>query len=332
MAQPTVRVLALLELLQARGRLSSAELAARLEISQRTVRRYITMLQDLGIPVHGEAGRHGGYGLRPGFKLPPLLFSDDEALAVVLGLLAVRQLRLAVAAPSVEAALAKIERVLPTTVRRRVEAAGETLALDFTVAASPTEEAIVVMLRQAAAQHRRVQLSYRDWNRCVTTRAVDPYGLVYRGHRWFMVGWCHLREGLRTFRLDRVLAVEPSTETFTRPIDFDPLAYLTGALAQAPATWTLEVVLDLPLAEAQRRIQPVFVTLEETPDGVVLRGATSDLRYWAHLLAGLGCPLLIRRPNELRMALRQLGTDIVKLADQSGGSGYPPQVGDLHGG
>ena len=113
MYHPTTRVLAVLELLQSRRRLGGAELAERLEVDGRTVRRYIAMLQDLGIPVEAERGRYGAYHLRPGFKLPPLMFSDEEALAVVLGLLAARRLGLALAAPDVEGALAKIERVRP---------------------------------------------------------------------------------------------------------------------------------------------------------------------------------------------------------------------------
>jgi predicted DNA-binding transcriptional regulator YafY len=144
---------------------------------------------------------------------------------------------------------------------------------------------------------------------------VDPYALIYRGYRWFMVGWCYLREGLRTFRLDRVLAVEVRAEIFSRPEGFDSVAYLTNALVDAPVTYVLEVVLGVSLAEARRRIEPVLVTLEETPDGVVLRGATSDLRWWAHLLAGLHCPLIIRQPPELRESLRQLGNDLTALAE-----------------
>jgi len=314
--QPTTRVLAVLELLQAHGQLSGAELAARLEISRRTVRRYITTLQDLGIPVAGERGRYGAYRLRPGFKLPPLLFTDDEALAVVLGLLAVRQLGLAVAAPDAEMALAKIARVLPSAVRERVEGTGSTLALDLAPATAPAEGAVVVALRQAAQWRRRVRLRYRAWDGRETERAVDPYGLIYRGYRWFMVGHCHLRAGLRTFRVDRVLTAKIGAETFSRPPDFDAVAYLTASLADAPTTYALDVVLDLPLAEARRRIEPVLVTLEEGTDGVVLRGAVSDLRWWAHFLAGMDCPFTIRRPPELRVALDQLGRDILALAER----------------
>src|SRR5579859_2287859 len=115
------------------------ELAARLEVNLRTVRRYINMLQDLGIPIQAERGRHGGYRLRPGFKLPPLMFTEDEALALTLGLLTARRLGLAAAAPAVEGALAKVERVMPATLRDRVQAVQETLVFDLTPpAVSPT--------------------------------------------------------------------------------------------------------------------------------------------------------------------------------------------------
>src|SRR5919112_5348506 len=127
---PTTRVLAVLELLQARGQLSGPELAERLEVDLRTVRRYVTMLQDLGIPVEAERGRHGGYRLRPGFRLPPLVFSDDEALALTLGLLSARRLGLMTTPSTVESALAKLERVLPADVRAPVSGVQETLTID----------------------------------------------------------------------------------------------------------------------------------------------------------------------------------------------------------
>src|SRR6476646_3946320 len=127
---PTTRVLTILELLQSRQQLSGPELAQRLEVNTRTVRRYITMLQDLGIPVEAERGRYGAYRLRPGFKLPPLMFTEDEALALTLGLLAARRLGLTAAAPAVEGALAKVERVMPATLQARMEAVQETLIFD----------------------------------------------------------------------------------------------------------------------------------------------------------------------------------------------------------
>src|SRR5438105_5393902 len=128
MYHPTTRVLTALELLQSRSRMSGAELADRLEVDRRTVRRYITMLQELGVPVESESGRYGGYRLRPGYKLPPMMFNEEEALALILGLLASRRAGLLDAAPAVEGALAKIDRVLPDRVRDRVQAVRGALA------------------------------------------------------------------------------------------------------------------------------------------------------------------------------------------------------------
>src|SRR5947209_10839857 len=176
---PTTRVLTVLELLQSRQQMSGPEIAGRLEVNTRTVRRYITMLQDLGIPVEAERGRHGAYRLRPGFKLPPLMFTEEEALALTLGLLAARKLGLAVAAPAVEGALAKIERVLPNTLRERVQAVHETLVFDFNPPAeAPTSEVLGTPC-PAVQQGRPVSLRYQAWQSQVTERTVDLYGLVY---------------------------------------------------------------------------------------------------------------------------------------------------------
>src|SRR5262245_39693885 len=128
MYHPTTRVLTILELLQARGSLSGAELAERLEVDRRTVRRYITMLQDLGIPIETTRGPHGSYQLRRGFKLPPLMLADDEALAITLSLFTARRTGMVADLLTVERALAKIERVLPEELRARVQAVQSVVA------------------------------------------------------------------------------------------------------------------------------------------------------------------------------------------------------------
>ena len=162
MYHPTTRVLAVLELLQARGRLSGPELAERLEVDLRTVRRYVTMLQDLGIPVEAERGRHGGYRLRPGFRLPPLVFSDDEALALTLGLLSARRLGLVTNAATVEGALAKLDRVLPADVRARVSAVQETLTIDQARGQAIPATTTVMALAAAVQEARRVLMRYES--------------------------------------------------------------------------------------------------------------------------------------------------------------------------
>lgn len=239
MYNPTTRLLTILELLQAHRQLSGADLAARLEIDRRTVRRYITMLQDLGMPIEATTGRYGGYRLRPGYKLPPLIFTEGEAVALTLGLLSARRLGLASAAPAIEGALAKVERVLPGAVRERVGAIQETVALDLGAAVRPAASPLVATLSTAAQQGQRVRLKYRSRDQQETERLFDPYAVVYHTGRWYTVGYCQLRAEIRTFRLDRVVLAEPAADdtTFTRPPNFDALDFVRRALATTPDVW-----------------------------------------------------------------------------------------------
>ena len=193
-----------MELLQSRSTMTGADLARRLEVNIRTVRRYVEILQDLGIPVVAERGRHGAYRLRPGFKMPPLVFSDDEALALTLGLLAVRRLGLIIAAPAVEGALAKVNRVLPATLAERVQAVQEVLVLHVGRPNASPPGATLFAFSTAVEQHRQVHIHYVSGRGEETERIVDPYGVVYHAGVWYTAGYCHLRQEPRTFRLDRV--------------------------------------------------------------------------------------------------------------------------------
>jgi len=128
------------------------------------------------------------------------------------------------------------------------------------------------------------------------------------------VGYCHLREDLRVFRLDRVLHAEMGQDGYTRPTDFDCLAYVTRSIALTPAGWLVDVLLETTLEEAQHMVPPALATLEQAPNGVVLRCYTNNLDWIAHLLAGLDCPLVIRQPAELREALQRLAERISEMA------------------
>lgn len=315
MYHPTTRVLAVLELLQARQRVTGPELAERLEVDERTVRRYVTMLQDLGIPVETERGRHGGYRLRAGYRLPPLMFTDDEALAVTLGLLAARRLGLATTAPAVDGALAKVERVLPAAVRQRVAAVQAALVTDLVPQDEAPSAATVATLSVAAQAGRRVRLRYAALSGEETERGFDPYGLVYLGGRWYAAGYCHLRREMRTFRLDRMREVRAGDETFLRPDDFDSLAYVKRALGTMPGSWPFEVLLRTTLPLIERQVPPQMATLEATPEGVRFAGFAENLDWVARVLVGLGCPFEVRSPPELRAALRRLAARVAELAE-----------------
>lgn len=313
MYHPTSRVLAVLELLQAHPRLSGPDLASRLEIDVRTVRRYITILQDLGIPIESVIGRYGGYQLLPGFKLPPLMFNDDEALAMTMGLLVARRLGLAAAAPAVEGALAKVERVLPATVRERVEAVNETLSIDLPAPEVVVAGAILGALSHAAKHNQPVVLRYNGRDG-VSERLVDPYGVVYHGGRWYVVGYCHVREGQRVFRVDRIEAIDARAGSFIPPPPFDLVEYVRNSFAAIPDRWNVEVVLDLSPAEARRRTPPGLAMLEPHEDGVLLRSSIHDLDWMARMLVGLSCRIVVLEPLELRAAFRRLARELFGLA------------------
>jgi predicted DNA-binding transcriptional regulator YafY len=302
---PATRILAVLELLQTHGRLSGSELASRLGVDGRTLRRYIRRLEDLGIPVAVEHGRHGGYMLAPGCKLPPLLLTDEEALALSVGLLAARGLGLAEAAPGVVSAQAKLERVMPPNLRRRVRAADETVALDLPRPRAAPDGAALAALTAAAQARRRVHLAYRSAQSASSERLFDTYGLAYRNGRWYAVGHCHLRQGLRSFRIDRIVGVRPTALGFCRPPDFDALRHLTISMATIPRAVAVEVVLRTDLETARRELFETIGVFEPAAEGVRLLGQTDDLDWFARELARLPFAFEIRRPRELRTALRE---------------------------
>lgn len=313
MYNPTTRLLTILELLQLYPVLSGVELARRLEVDGRTVRRYVTMLQDMGIPVEAVRGRDGGYRLRPGFKLPPMMFTQHEALALALGLLLVRRLGLGAEREAMEGAAAKLERVLPETIRTQLQAMQSVLVLDLPLTRTDPAAETILTLSTAVAEQRQVDLFYQAWNKEVTGRRVDPYGLVYRMGYWYVPGYCHLRQDVRTFRLDRIEAVTLRDEGFVRPQTFDPLAYVNQALATTPGIWEIDVLLHTTLPEAQRQISAALGTLTPEPEGVALRCYVQNLRWFAHYLAGLDCSFTIRHPPELRTTLQALADKITRL-------------------
>ena len=308
MTTPASKLLATLELLQSHGRLSGAELARRLGVDARTVRRYIVALEEMGIPITAERGRDGGYGLVAGFKLPPMLFTDEEALALALGLLAARGLGLARAAPGLASAQAKLERVMPEPLRKRARAADAAIALDLPAAspgAADVDPAILARLSEATEASQAVELHYRAAGGAESRRRVDPYGLAWRGGSWYLSGWCHLRRGVRHFRIDRIAAARKLPASFVRPRDFDLLAELTAAIATLPRAFSAEILLHAGIAAARRQVFGALGRLEALPGdrGTLLYVETDDLDWLARELARLPFPFEIRRPAALSRAL-----------------------------
>lgn len=305
MYSPTTRVLTVLELLQAHGTLSGADLATRLEVDPRTLRRYIARLQELGIPVAAERGRHGGYRLRAGFKLPPMMFTDEEALALSLGLVAARSLGLAEGAFAVHSAQAKLERVMPDKLKRRVRALGSTVQLDLARPDARADNAALLLLSGAALEHQRVQLAYRSAQAEATERLFDCYGLAWRGGQWYAAGWCHLRRDLRTFRLDRITQLALADGHFEAPGDFDAVRHLALGIATLPRGIQVQVLLKTDLQTARAQLFETIGLFQPVDGGVLLHSQTDDLDWYARQLARLPFGFEIRAPDALHTAVRR---------------------------
>jgi predicted DNA-binding transcriptional regulator YafY len=284
------------------------------------------MLQDLGIPVVSERGRYGGYRLRPSFKLPPLMLTNEEALAVTLGLLAAQRFGLSNVVPSVEGALAKVERVLPPTIREQVQAVQETVMLDLTYSAHPgiTMEATVTQhltsLSMAAYLGQRVKIAYQSQDGRKTERDIDCYGLVYWNSQWYIVAYCHIRAAIRVFKLNHIISIEPGKERFVRPQSFNCLEYVLRSFAAMPDRWLVEVLLETTLEQVRWSIPRSFATLEEQPgkpSSVLLRAYDRDLKHTARLLLSLGCRFQVRQPPELLTVLQELAEEITSMVEQA---------------
>jgi predicted DNA-binding transcriptional regulator YafY len=318
MSRPTTRVLTLLELLQDRPGISGREIADHLEVDTRTVRRYATKLQELGIPVEAERGRAGGYRLRPGYRMPPLMLTDDEATAVVLGLVAARRYGLVTAEPAVDGALAKIERVLPLALRERVRAVTETLG--FTRrgwAGSPPATDTVLRLAEAARLKRRVRLTYQSFKGEHTERDVDPYGLVVHSGRWYLAAHDHLRDEVRTFRLDRISSVQKRTERSEPPDGFDAVEHVSRSLAQVPWRVEAEIVFHAPLEEVEKRFWRSYGEIVgPVEDGVLVRTRTDNYESLARWLPYVGMDFTVRTPDELRDCVREEAERLLAAADR----------------
>ena len=334
MAATTSRLLDLLELLQNRPVTSGGQIAERLAVDRRTVRRYITALQELGIPVEGERGPGGGYRMRPGYRLPPLMLTGDEAAIVVLGLMAARRLGLEAAdgaGGTVGQALAKISRVLPGPLRSRIEAVQATVS--FTIPPRPGVPAAgdaIPALAEAIWQGRRVRAGYQSPGRSLTAREFSPHGLVIHSGYCYLAAYDHDRHALRTFRLDRMRHITVTGKpAIAPPPGFDAVTYISRSLARTPWPWQVEVLLDAPLSQVAQQLPATLAELTPAGGGTLLRMRVTSLDWMASVLAGLECGFTIHQPEELRASVRALAG---RLTAAAGRGSRPRPRGGSHTG
>jgi predicted DNA-binding transcriptional regulator YafY len=276
---------------------TGADAARELGVDVRTVRRYVNAVQELGFPVEGERGPAGGYRLRPGYKLPPLMFSEDEAAAVVLGLMSARRLGV----PTSDDALAKINRVLPAKLRARTESL-EQVGFTSPAGVAPAGDTVLV-LADAARRKRRVTARYTSHGGAETSREITPYGVVVHAGRWYLAAYDHDREDLRTFRVDRLRDVEMGGDGRPMEEGFDPVEHVVSSFARVP--WTHEVVVELD--------EPRDVPLAQI-EGNRLTMRVESLDYMARVLASLDCGFEVIKPPELNTALNRLAARLERPA------------------
>jgi predicted DNA-binding transcriptional regulator YafY len=247
------------------------------------------------------------------------MLSNEEALVVIIGLLAAQRLGLAASGTAVAGALAKLDRLLPEAQRAEVQAMQDFVSLGLSpVARDHADAETILRLGTAARDRTGVRLTYRSGAGELTERLVDPYGVAFQSGHWYLVSWDHFRGAMRTFRLDRMVATEATTEIFERPEDFDAVAYVRQAIGQAVYGTRCEVLLALTPEEAARRVSPTDGTLEPAEDGTVLRFSADDLEWAAAYLASLECDHVGLRPPELRASLRTIARRLQAAARRPG--------------
>ncbi|MFG3617197.1 helix-turn-helix transcriptional regulator [Nocardia sp. NPDC047654] len=307
MLETSARLLRLLSLLQSPRDWTGAELAERLDVDVRTVRRDIDKLRTLGYPVDATPGA-AGYRLGAGAKLPPLLLDDDEAVAVALGLRTAAGGTIAGIEDSSLRALAKLEQVLPARLRYRV---GMLQAATVTVpAGGPTVDPdVLIAVAAAIRDNHRLRFDYRTHDGSTSVRATEPHRLVHTGRRWYLVGWDVDREDWRTYRVDRLLPRIPTGPRFTprEAPDADLTGYLSRGVTTAPYRYAARITLGVAAEVAAERIAPTVGVIEAVDaESCVLRTGSDSLDELAIYVAGFGFPFRVHEPPELVAHLREL--------------------------
>ncbi len=317
MYDPIMRVFTALEILQTHDRVTGAELAERLEVDPRTVQRYIVRLKDLGIPIESSPGVGGAYRLRAGYRVPPLLLTNEEAFALSLGLRALCQIGLAAFAPATEGALSKLSRVLPETIRESLRTVDDVVALEPGPWVVSTSIESLICAASAIRTARRIRFRYLSHNQTISLRQVEPYAVLHTDGRWYLIAYCLSRKALRTFRLDRVTHLELCAEGFQPPGSFDARRYFAEHMPYIQTDYQIEVWIDMPLDDAEQTFAPWRVATKAEDGGTRLRCGRDRLELFAAMLLSLGRRIVVHSPDELRLVFRRMSRHASEAAESS---------------
>ncbi|MEO8178655.1 MAG: YafY family protein [Deltaproteobacteria bacterium] len=318
MLDTSARLLRLLSLLQARRFWAGAELAERLEVTSRTLRRDVDRLRSLGYPVNATSGVAGGYQLGTGAALPPLLLDDDEALAVTLGLRTAASGTVTGMEEAAVRALTKLEQVLPQRLRRRVKALHAAVVPIHRVGPS-IDPALLTSIAGACRDQEQLAFRYADRQSTASQRQVEPHGLVHAGSRWYLVAWDLDRADWRSFRVDRITSQPTAGRRFVpRPVPHgDVGAYVTRSLTTHVYLHQARVLLHAPIETVAERISPIAGRLERVDaEHCVLETGGHSLAMLGLYISFLNVEFTVLDPPELRAELRALAERLVRAATE----------------
>jgi predicted DNA-binding transcriptional regulator YafY len=315
MTETSGRLLKLLSLLQTRRDWPGGELAERLGVSGRTIRRDVERLRDLGYPVDAVTGPAGGYRLHAGTAMPPLLLDDDEAVAIAVGLRTAAGASVTGIEETSIRALVKLEQVLPSHLRRRVNALGSVLAT-LPASGPMVDPDALTTIAGACRDRERLRFHYRSRDAQDSRRHVEPLSLVNLGRRWYLVAWDCEREGWRTFRVDRLERASSAGTRFeprTLP-GGDPAAFVASNLKTAPARYQARVTVHAPAAELEQR-RHLWGTVRPRGDGACEYCTSDDSLDWLAMRIGmLGFDVEVHEPPELVERFEQLARRFERAA------------------
>lgn len=302
-ASPTARALVALELISNNPGITAGRLADRLGVTERAARRYVATLREAGLPIQSVSGPYGGYRVGRGLRLPPLMFTAIEALGLVMAVLEGHS-KAADPTDPVGGALAKIVRVLPERIARPVRSVREVCGPGERDQFRPSQELTTVLI-EASAAARRLRLTYR-MGAADREMEVDPWAVVLRHSRWYLLCWSHTKQARRVLRVDRMVAVQPLPATFSPPDDLDALRVLEDHLSQG-WTYPVDVLVHATVEETARWLPRSLARLEPEGDRTRLRATTDDPDWYARQLATIPAPFAVLGSAELRHATADLG-------------------------
>jgi predicted DNA-binding transcriptional regulator YafY len=302
-------------LLQRRTNQKASDLARELGVSIRTLHRYFDMLDEIGIPVYTERGPYGGFSLVRGYKMPPLVLSPEEAVAVALGTGMVEELWGTLYRDASRGALAKLENLLPDEQRHEVAWARKSLVAtgmhrsDLDALGETLEK-----LRRASRERRRIRMQYQSRSQTETgDREFDPYAIVHRWGWWYAIGYCHKRQAVRTFRVDRIVELVLLEDGFDLPAEFDVRAYLAQEQAQQPGL-LVTLRFAAQVAAMAREYAIGWETVEEQPDGSLLvTMAAPDVMWAVSNAMAYGPAVTVIAPEEVRRTVQEWAQAIVGM-------------------